>query len=76
MYVIKTYKSEQFGNTATIEEGWTRPYKGAKKMLGYRLCCYADYDDGELYYCSCHESFGEAYNRMMQISGGEWKEVR
>ncbi len=74
MYVIKKYKSETFGNTATIERGRMKPYKEAEESISYRLCCYADYNNSMLYYCSCFETFDEAYNKLMSLSCGEWKE--
>lgn len=74
MYIIKAYYSELFGTIATIEERRMRSYKGAEESIGYRLCCYATYDYNELYYCVCFSSFEEAYNEMMKLSCGEWKE--
>lgn len=73
---IKRFISKPFGNSATIEAMMMRPYKGAEKEQGYRLCCYAEHDDGRLYHCSCYETYDEAYNKMMSISCGEWKEVK
>lgn len=60
-YGIKKFISEQFGSSATIEALPMKAYKGATKSQGYRLCCYADYDDGMLYHCSCFESYEAAY---------------
>lgn len=74
-YGTRNFVSRKFGNSATIEAMPMRAYKGAEKKQGYRLCCYADYDDGMLYYCSCHETYKEAYAAMMSISCGEWEEV-
>ena len=71
----RRFISEKFGNSAEIEALAMRPYKGAKKSQGYRLCCYSEYDDGLLYHCSCYETYEEAYNHMMKISCGDWKEV-
>ena len=79
MAIIKRGKrrfiSEQFGNSAEIEALAIRGYKGAEKTQGYRLCCYADYDDGLLYHCSCYETYEQAHNAMMRISCGKWEEV-
>lgn len=72
---IRHFISEKYGNSATIESMEMKPYKGATKEQGYRLCCYADYDDGILYHCSCHETYEAAYKGMMSMSCGEWKEV-
>ena len=71
----RKFISEPFGNSAEIEALAMRAYKGAEKTQGYRLCCYAEYDDGMLYYCSCHETYEEAYKAMMVLSCGIWEEV-
>lgn len=71
---IKYFSSKRYGNSATIEALASRPYKGAEKSQAYRLCCYAEYDNGMLYHCSVYETYEEAYNKLMTISCGEWKE--
>ncbi len=71
----RTFISKPFENRATIECFPMRHYKGSEKSDGYRLCCFADYDDGMLYHVSCHETYEEAYKKMMDISCGIWEEV-
>ena len=72
----KCFISEQFGNSATIEESRGYPYKGAaEKQQEFILSCYADYDNGKMYHLSIHETYDEAYSRMMKISCGKWKEI-
>ena len=71
----RQFISKPFGNSAEIEALAMRAYPGAEKTQGYRLCCYADYDDGLLYHCSCYETYEKAYKAMMEISCGQWEEV-
>ena len=75
MFEVKNYKSVRFGNSAKIERGEGRAYKGAPLAPEYSLACYADYDRGKLYYFAVFDTFEEAHNKMMTLSCGDWKEV-
>lgn len=75
MFDVRNYKSVKFGNSAKIERGEGRAYKGAPLTTEYSLACYADYDRGKLYHFSVYETFEEAYNKLMTLSCGDWKEV-
>ena len=75
MFDVRNYKSAKFGNSAKIQRGEGRAYKGAPIETEYSLACYADYDRGKLYYFAIYDTFEEAYNKMMSFSCGDWKEV-
>lgn len=69
------FVSFKFDSSATIEAMAIRPYKGAEKVQGYTLCCYADYDNGRLYHCSVHETYEAAYKQLMTFASGTWIDV-
>lgn len=72
----RVFISRECGNSAVIEELMMYPYKGAAaKEIGYRLCCYSEYDNHMLYHCSCYETYEEAYNHMMKLSCGIWEKI-
>ena len=73
-YGTRHFVSREFENSATIEAFSAPSHKGGKKRQHYRLCCYADYNNGLLYYCKMFETYTEAYNDMMGISCGIWEE--
>ena len=67
---------DDFGNSGTIEEKMMLPYNGASaRVLGYVLTLRADYDCGMIYHVSCHESLGEALDRVKPISCGTFRVV-
>ena len=72
---MKTFR-DKFGNRAIVETKSVRPYKGAYgRCLGYRLMCFAEYDDDFLYYVSVYGTETEAMDKLMELSGGTWEEV-
>lgn len=67
---------DDFGNSGTIEQKMMLPYNGASaRVPGYVLTLRADYDCGMIYHVSCHESLGEALDRVKPISCGTFRVV-
>lgn len=65
---------DDFGNTATITEKMTLPYRGAsKKVKAYVLSLTADYDNDFLYHVSVHESMEEVERKLGKLSCGTFK---
>ena len=74
--MIKRFISEKYGNSATIEKSRGLAYKGApQRTEEYILSCYADYDNGKMYYRAIYESYEAARNKLNTISCGLWKEI-
>lgn len=68
--------SIHFLNSAIIKEVNSRPYNNSiEKIKSYKLSCFSDYNNHDLYLCSCYETYEEAYNKLKSISCGAWKEV-
>ena len=65
---------DDFGNTATIEETFMFPYKGAKyKENAYILKLTADYENNALYFLSVYDSVKAALEKLQGISCGTFK---
>lgn len=68
---------DDFGNKATIKEVLTLPYKGAtQKEKGYKLTCYAIYDNNEIYFLSIYEYEAQALEKLSHMSSGTFKFTR
>lgn len=74
--MIKVYY-DNFKNMANIQEVEIRPCaKASKKEKAYRLMLASLYDNNFVYHVSVHETFEEAYDKMMRMSCGTWTEKK
>lgn len=74
--VILKY-NDDFGNVATIEEVFMRPYKDAKrKEKAYRLKLMAKYEHNFCYFISVYDTLEKAMERLRKTSCNSWKEVQ
>jgi hypothetical protein len=65
---------DDFGNTATITEVMTLPYRGSKrKEKGFVLSITADYDNNFLYFVSVYDSIEDAQEKLTEFSCNTWK---
>ena len=71
--MVKEIYHDNFGNTATIEEVYIYPYRGASdKEKGYRLTITADYDNDFVYHVEVVETLTDARHNMNELSCGFW----
>ena len=63
---------DDFENTATIEEVYIHPYKGAGLARSYILSLTSDCDNNFMYYRGTFETMDELMDKLHTISCDTW----
>ena len=67
------YYADDYGNTAIIAAGYSRPYEGAPLMKDYTLSCIHKRDK-RTYFLSVFETMEEALEKLKEFSCGTFRE--